>query len=208
MRLWLVRHPKPLIEQGVCYGASEVPCDPVSVQEAAHLLVKAWPECTRIVSSPLQRCEHLAQALCDLAPNRAYEIEPDLAEMNFGQWELRPWQAIAQSQLAAWTADFAHYRCGSDGESTAQFIQRVAACLLNHWREGEDAVWITHAGVIRALRWLERQPGFLEWFDRATQGRTQIVTIPEILFNELRSEDWPQEAVAYCQVQVWPMQWA
>ena len=38
MKLWLVRHAKPLVDEGVCYGASDLDADPEATLAAAQEL--------------------------------------------------------------------------------------------------------------------------------------------------------------------------
>ncbi len=74
--------------------------------------------------------------------------------MDFGSWEGQAWDAIARSDIDAWTAAFADYRPGQ-GENLAMVLTRVAAALQDHGhRATQDVVWITHAGVIRSVEWL------------------------------------------------------
>jgi len=92
--------------------------------------------------------------------------------MNFGQWELQAWDAIPRSAFDGWMADFAHHRFGG-AESTQQVIARVGAALEATRKTGaEDAVWICHAGVIRAVQFL------------ATHGVTTIEGVHQ----------WPEHA--------------
>lgn len=206
MKLYLVRHAKPLIEAGICYGASDVPCSEEAMEVAAIELLKSLPKTLTkglpMLSSPLSRCERLAQILCGLEPDFFYKTDAKLAEMNFGAWELQPWAQIAADELKAWTDAFASYSCGGSGESCAQFIQRVARCLLASRFSGEDQIWITHAGVIRALQWLALQP-----FELLTALASP--TDPARHLGQLRAADWPAGEVAYLQVQCWnwPAQW-
>jgi alpha-ribazole phosphatase len=212
MKLYLVRHAQPLVASGVCYGASDVACDPRLIQTAAQQLQHELPQGLRIISSPLQRCEHLAQNLCRLEPTFDLKIDTALAEMNFGHWEMQPWRDIAPHEISAWTDDFAHYRCGHSGESTAQFVQRVAIRVARSVQEGQDEVWITHAGVIRALLWMTRQEAFRMWMATliarppmlsfALQAR-ETPAPPRDLLSQLRAADWPQDAVAWSQVLKW-----
>jgi alpha-ribazole phosphatase len=49
-------------------------------------------------------------------------------------------------------ADFAHHRFGG-AESTQQVIDRVAGALHDlRASQAREAVWVTHAGVIRAVQ--------------------------------------------------------
>ncbi len=219
MRLYLVRHPKPLVAAGVCYGASDVMCSAEALESAAHHLLGSLPKGLKMISSPLSRCEQLALNLCRLEPSFAYKTDKKLVEMDFGAWEMQTWDSMAQTELQAWTDDFASYRCGGSGESTGQFVQRVAERLHESLQSGEDQVWITHAGVIRAVRWLNEKlsdkgadkgndisndksndkgndknsAGFIAQPDRAW------------LLSQLRAADWPKGEVAFGQVH--PLRW-
>ncbi|CAN5511188.1 alpha-ribazole phosphatase [soil metagenome] len=154
MKLWLLRHAQPLIGAGICYGRLDVAADAGATAECARQLTAGLPAGTRVISSPLQRCEQLAQALHAQKPDMAYKTDTRLQEMNFGQWEGRAWQAIGQAELEAWTRDFANYRVGHDGESVAAFMARVGAAF-DDARQGQgDTLWITHAGVMRAVELL------------------------------------------------------
>lgn len=153
MKLWLVRHGPPLVESGVCYGASDVPADPQGTLQAAHALARRLPTGLAVRCSPLRRCRQLADALSALRPDLAGRADPRLAEMDFGRWEGAPWDAIGPAEFHGWTADFPGYRCGG-GESVAQLMARVAMALADTRRAGRDALWITHGGVVRAARLL------------------------------------------------------
>ncbi|MGV8803778.1 MAG: histidine phosphatase family protein [Polaromonas sp.] len=175
-QLWLARHAQPLIAPGVCYGQLDVKADAGATAECALALAAQLPGKLRVVASPLQRCEQLAQALQALRPNLAYKTDARLQEMAFGQWEGRAWQSIAQSELAAWTGDFAGYAAGQTGERVAGFMARVGAAFDE--ARGTNTLWITHAGVIRAATLL-------------AQGVRQIE----------RADQWPLEAPKYGQWQ-------
>ncbi len=149
MKLWLVRHAKPVIGAGVCYGALDVAADSLATQTAAQALADVLPVDAQLLYSPLQRCVQLQQALQALRADLVCQRDNCLAEMNFGAWEGQPWDAIARTELDAWTTNFATWRCGG-GECVQDFMERVAtvwdACRgLKH-----PTVWLTHAGVIRA----------------------------------------------------------
>ena len=191
MMLWLVRHAQPLIEAGVCYGRLDMAADVAATAGCARRLADVLPAGIAVHTSPLQRCEQLAQSLQALRPDLTYKTDARLAEMNFGCWEGRAWNAIEPAELQAWTDHFAHYAAGRDGESVAEFMARVACAfdelirgaltpaLSPREREqdkGGDALWITHAGVIRAARLLARGVRAVE-----------------------RADQWPVEAANYGQ---------
>ncbi len=205
MRLFLVRHPKPEVEQGVCYGASDVVCTAQALESAAENLLKMLPKGLKITSSPLSRCEHLAQILCRLDADFSYKTDEKLAEMHFGHWEMVAWEHIAQAELTAWADAFVSYSCGGAGESTALVLQRVAQLLHQHGTRGEDHIWITHAGVIRAVQWLGTQP-----YSLITSLIERLDPAP--LLSHLRAADWPKGEVVFGQVCLgqpwdWPVAW-
>ncbi|MES2483478.1 MAG: histidine phosphatase family protein [Pseudomonadota bacterium] len=157
MKLWVLRHAPVLLPPGLCYGASDVPPDEAATLEAARLASAALPHGLPVWVSALGRAGRLAQHLHlqrpDLGPAT---VDARLNEMNFGSWELRHWDSIPRSAIDAWTADFDHHRFGG-AESTRAVVRRVASALAD-LRTGVgdsgQALWITHAGVIRALRHL------------------------------------------------------
>jgi len=153
VKLWLVRHARPLVDAGVCYGALEVQADSQATREAARALAHVLPPGLRARVSPRSRCRQLADALHVLRPDLRFEPDARLAEMDFGEWEGRAWDAIGQDALDRWTADFLNHRSGG-AESVDLFMARVEAALQEAWRAGEDALWVTHAGVARAVRLL------------------------------------------------------
>lgn len=161
IRLWLVRHAQPLVAPGTCYGALDVGADPAATRAAAERLAAALPRGARVFHSTLQRCERLALELQALRTDLAPKPDPRLREMDFGAWEGLAWSDIARSDIDAWTAAFARYRPGQ-GENLAAVLARVAAALQDHCGDPtnrlevvKDVVWITHAGVIRCVAWLQ-----------------------------------------------------
>ena len=189
MNLWLVRHAQPLIDAGICYGRLDMAAEADATAQCAARLAAQLPAGLRMVSSPLQRCEQLAHALYALRPDLAYKTDARLQEMNFGQWEGRAWQAIPRAELEAWTGDFAHYQAGHDGESVTAFMARVGAAFdeltlrpqplamaQGTVVQESGVLWITHAGVIRAVELL-------------AQGVRHIE----------RADQWPVEAPKYGQ---------
>lgn len=170
-RLWLVRHATPLIAPGTCYGHLDVPADTAATQAAATHLAAVLPDGVPVMHSTLQRCEQLALDLKALRPDLTVLADPRLREMNFGAWEGQRWDAIGKAPIDAWTTDFAHSAPGG-GECLAAMLQRVSAALLAAQQQsaahsGSDVVWITHAGVARCVRWLQRcTPGQLPQADQ------------------------------------------
>jgi len=176
VNLWLVRHGTPLVEQGVCYGALDVAVDRHSTRQAAQALADVLPQGIQVLFSPLQRCKLLALDLQGLRADLTYKCEDRLVEMNFGCHEGRRWDGIAQAVYDDWTADFWNHRFGGL-ESVAELMARVGVAWDEVGLSGQDQVWITHAGVIRAAsllargvrridkasQWPDASPGFGQW---------------------------------------------
>jgi alpha-ribazole phosphatase len=151
MKLWLLRHARVELEEGLCYGASDVPASAALTQQAAEAAARFLPPGLPVWVSGLGRAQQLARALGSLRPDLgAPVIDTRLNEMDFGQWELQRWDAIPRAAFDTWMADFAHHRFGG-AQSTQQLIHRVADALDELRASAPDeAVWVTHAGVIRA----------------------------------------------------------
>lgn len=161
-RLWLVRHPRPLVAAGVCYGRLDVAADPAHLLRVRDQLALQLPAGAHLHHSPRQRCAKLAQALREVRPDLQSASppggDPDLAEMDFGHWEGLTWDALGEAAVSAWTEQFASHAPGG-GENVNQVLQRVEQAwqrTLAHTPAGLGAVWITHAGVIRCLQLLQQ----------------------------------------------------
>lgn len=165
LELWLVRHARPVIDPGLCYGSTDVAADASHTAQSAARLWQALQAGSKSVqnaplpvwASPLQRAQSLAQALHAASGHTLHwHTDARLAEMDFGTWEGRAWTALDASAFAPWMADFAHH-CVGGGDSVAQFMARVGQAWQHTLQQCQAqghtrAIWLTHAGVIRALR--------------------------------------------------------
>ena len=147
MKLALVRHTSVACGSTICYGQSDVDVSTNFQDEAAEVKKKLSAKHFEVVfSSPLQRCLKLVdycgiqQPICDKR----------LMELNFGDWEMIPWNEITDPQLENWYADWVNQKT-TNGESFAEQIQRVNNFLTELKSQSyEHALVFTHAGVIRA----------------------------------------------------------
>ena len=180
MKLWLVRHARPIAADSLCYGRLEVEVDPAQTSELATTLARQLPSGAHLRVSPRQRCEKLAQQLCKARPDLIHRTDPDLAEMDFGTWEGQRWDTLGAAALDAWVQDFGQYRPGG-GESVNEVMRRVAHALQRTRAETTTdghGVWLTHAGVIRAVHLL----------------RQGVQTLSE-------ARDWPSQTIGYGQIE-------
>ena len=169
MPLIVLRHTRPEIAPGLCYGRSDLGLA-ADFDTAAREIAGTLPAVSRIVSSPLLRSRRLAEALGE-ARGLGIEVEPALRELDFGAWELRRWDSIARAEIEAWAADFLGGR-PHGGESVAMLAERVGSALDRHVPASPPVLWVTHSGVIRAVcarlgraRGWETDVGYGEWLD-------------------------------------------
>lgn len=152
MDVYLVRHTTPDVLPGVCYGQADLGVADSFDAEWGLLRAKlAHLQQPLIFSSPLQRCLRLAQKTVEHFRFNQVMTDDRLLELDFGDWELTPWQEIPQGIVGEWTDE--HVKLAPpNGESYADLHSR--ACEF--WRElvkhdAKQALVFTHAGVIRAL---------------------------------------------------------
>jgi len=147
MELILVRHPQPEVAPGICYGRSDVPASPAAIAAVARDLKDAGlPGALPVHASPLRRCADLASQI-----TASVTFDARLAEMDFGAWEMRPWDDIPRAEVDAWSADLLYYRPGG-GENVMDVARRVAAFFADLRRVGHArALLVCHAGSMRLL---------------------------------------------------------
>jgi alpha-ribazole phosphatase len=155
-RLWVVRHPAVRPFAGAV-GDLEVPI----IDTVESITCKVVPRLRRlgisaIATSPRWRCREIAESL-GAALAIPVRVEPRLREIDHGLWTGRSWD-----ELEAWDAQryrywMAHWITSSPpgGESALALTDRVATALA----QAEDrALWISHRGVVQALRVLAGMP--------------------------------------------------
>lgn len=155
-RLWVVRHPAVRPFAGAV-GDLEVPI----IDTVESITCKVVPRLRRlgisaIATSPRWRCREIAESV-GAALAIPVRVEPRLREIDHGLWTGRSWD-----ELEAWDAQryrywMAHWITSSPpgGESALALTDRVATALA----QAEDrALWISHRGVVQALRVLAGMP--------------------------------------------------
>lgn len=176
MEVYLIRHTKPIIDAGVCYGQSDIPLASTYEQEAKVLISKLPDRFDMVFSSPLQRCRLLAERLS----TSDFKIDERLLELNFGTWEMRKWDDIAAGGYKEWFDDFVNAK-PLQGESFRELAVRV-----NHVLEDlkkcsyKKVALVTHAGFIRtAMTMVLGMP-----LENAFQMSFEYGTISLIKYNE------------------------
>lgn len=144
MELYLIRHPRPAVAPGVCYGQTDLGLAESAVEVAARLR-PLLPTQFALFSSPLARARLLAEAL------GTPQVDARLMEIHFGEWEGRRYDDIGQAALDAWAdapLDFAP----PGGESPRQMAARALAFVAELRASAPAAaVVVAHGGPLRAL---------------------------------------------------------
>ncbi|MEY4592353.1 MAG: hypothetical protein RIR18_1248 [Pseudomonadota bacterium] len=146
----------------------DVPVTPAEIDEAltqlAPLLASVFAATgtCQIISSPLQRCHRLADALAKQLHRPKPLVDTCLQEIDFGDWEGKAWNDIPRHEIDAWAADVAGF-APPNGESVQQLRERVLRWLNEIEASAESWVVVTHAGVIRVLLGVLNNLPFDEW---------------------------------------------
>jgi alpha-ribazole phosphatase len=144
MELHLIRHPRPDVPPGVCYGRSDVglaePAAPVATR-----LRPLLPPHFSLHASPLARARLLALEL------GSPRLDERLREIDFGEWELQPFAALGPA-INAWAADPMGFRAPG-GESAREMATRALQWLaeLRDAPVADPLVVIAHGGPLRAI---------------------------------------------------------
>jgi len=144
MILYFIRHTTPNIEKGICYGQADIDVSDDFENEFDFLYHKIKSiQTDTVISSPLQRCTKLASKI-----NKNFTSNTLLKELNFGKWELVPWNKIPATEIDPWMADFVNTPV-PNGESYVDLYLRVLSFYQNI--KENNTIVVTHAGVIRSV---------------------------------------------------------
>lgn len=128
MRLYLIRHARHEVAEGICYGWTDLHVQPDEHRKVLTTLMPSLPMGVPIFSSPLRRCSELAALFSAALESEGIVHDDRLAEMDFGAWEMRAWNDIPRAEIDAWAVDLPLYRPGN-GESVLRVAQRVRLVL-------------------------------------------------------------------------------
>jgi alpha-ribazole phosphatase len=160
-KIYLVRHTQVDIEQGICYGVSDV--EPAATFNDDIIPVISGLKnihFNRVISSPLIRCKKLAQILS----KGEFITDNRLKELDFGDWELKTWNDIYETSYGKlWMENYLTLPC-PNGESYIDMENRLIpgidktkintnfyTDILSKAKPSDNILVVTHAGVIRIL---------------------------------------------------------
>lgn len=149
MKLYLLRHTRLSIASGICYGQADVDVAPSFYDELLSIKPKlADIQFDGIYTSPLQRCQKLAESLAigDVTPDRR------LMELHFGDWELKKWDDIPRTDFDQWADNYATLS-PPNGETFADMHRRASHFVdtIKPVHAGQNVLVVAHGGLIRAL---------------------------------------------------------
>lgn len=144
------RHPAPKGAAGRCIGArSDLPVDPRKAKRLAHR-IRATARRERlpraVATSPLARCRDVGRWLRRFGFRHV--VDARLAELDFGRWDGRRWEAIDAAEIEAWSADLAGHAPGG-GETVLALLARVQSVRA----QAPAALLVTHGGWLSAAVW-------------------------------------------------------
>ncbi|MEP0265511.1 alpha-ribazole phosphatase [Dokdonia sp.] len=147
MDIYLVRHTTPKIDKGICYGQSDLELADSYPEEFKAILDVVPEDSYHVISSPLQRCSAFAKAY-----KTPITYDNRLMELDFGDWELMPWNDIPQKDIEPWMNDFVNVRV-PNGESYVDLATRVYSFFeeLQQAETIQNTIIVSHAGPMRAL---------------------------------------------------------
>ncbi|MCK9200752.1 MAG: alpha-ribazole phosphatase [Gallionella sp.] len=147
--LYLIRHTKPDIAPGICYGQLDLDIA-ASFENEANLILRCLPQLELVIASPLLRAHRLGEFI---AQEQQCPLRSDarLMEKHFGAWEGKPWDDIPRHEIDAWAADVLDYT-PPGGESAQHLMQRVQEFMRDLAQLPQQHIaLVAHGGSIRAL---------------------------------------------------------
>ncbi|PWB19959.1 alpha-ribazole phosphatase [Flavobacterium sp. HTF] len=151
MEIYLVRHTETICEKGICYGQTDVAlAEPFDL--VFENIISQLPNEAVIFTSPLQRCVILAKHIQSKIKTISYHEDSRLMEMNFGDWEMKNWNAIPPVELNPWMEDFVNIRVPK-GESFTELHERTNSFLSEQLskKTEQPIIIVAHAGILRSF---------------------------------------------------------
>ncbi|MBQ0089312.1 MAG: alpha-ribazole phosphatase family protein [Prevotellaceae bacterium] len=149
MQVYLIRHTKPNVPIGTCYGQSDVDIAPTFREEATGTLsLLKGIQFDKVYCSPLRRATKLA-VFCGY-PDA--ERDDRLMEMNMGEWEMRWIEDIPDVSIDLWYDQFDTIHAPG-GETFDDLYNRIVDFLNEKKKEGYNRIALfCHGGPILCAR--------------------------------------------------------
>ncbi len=153
MKLILFRHGLTVANERHLYcGSTDLPLSETGRRELRALRasgVLPAIDGMRVITSGARRCEETLTELYGAIP---FETEPELWEMDFGDFELRSYEELKNDPAyLAWITGDNEANVAPGGESGDMMRKRAIAALGGLLEDGRPAAVFTHGGVIAAI---------------------------------------------------------
>lgn len=148
MKLTLIRHGKTEGNiKGLYYGKTDLPLLSEGIEALESLKQNyAYPQAKKYYTSGMLRAEQTFRILYGEMP---HEIISDLREIDLGDFEMRSYEQLKDDpDFQKWITGDNEANICPNGESGNAVTERALAALMPIVEAGEDAVIITHSGVI------------------------------------------------------------
>jgi alpha-ribazole phosphatase len=124
--VYLIRHPRPDVAPGICYGSTDLDITPAALAEALQVAKQYVPPVEAWFVSPKLRARRLADELTAKSV-----VDARLCETDFGAWEMRSYDELGgTAEFRSWGDDFINVRPPA-GESFAQLYERVVSFVAD-----------------------------------------------------------------------------
>ena len=186
IKLYLIRHGKTYCNEKQLYsGKTEVELSQNGIDELKekHEKIK-YPECDYYFTSGAKRANKTIEILC---PHKEYDVLEKLFEYNFGDFELKSYNDLKdKKEYIDWINDKEGNICCPNGESRAQFIERIRdgfSELIDYLRDNniEKALGVTHGGTIGMIleTLYDNSKSFYEWQPKNGDGYELTISIKD-----------------------------
>lgn len=177
MKLFVIRHTSVAVDSGICYGQTDVMVAGSFEEEKEIVSNKiAGVQFDKVYISPLSRCKLLAESLFE---KKQLVSDCRLKELDFGDWELKTWDAIYSEPYGKeWMNNYQNLPT-LNGESYLEMVKRVTDFYEDlKVVGGETVAIVAHAGVIRILKSIiEERPieDLFKWFKPKYGSITEFI---------------------------------
>lgn len=154
--LYLLRHGE-IATPGILAGKTDVALSELGRKQVSQA-TESLKNIDRCITSPLVRCHERASAYCQ-QKNLQLEVDSNIQEMNFGDWDGQSYQALWKIGEQSGTSAIGDFwqnpwqNQPPNGETMDNFVSRIdnwwqSFCADNSFH---NTLVVTHAGVIKHL---------------------------------------------------------
>jgi len=149
MKILLIRHGKTMANENHLYcGSTDLPLSETGRRELT-LIRLVPPENCRFYSSGMTRANETLELLFG---DVEYQVVPELREVDFGRFELGSYEQLKEDPAyIAWITGDNMANTPPGGESGNAMTRRVLPAFRRIAARGENAVIVTHGGVMAAI---------------------------------------------------------